>query len=38
MSETGDIAKQQVAAVYAKALLGATEKTGASDRLVAEME
>ena len=38
MSESGDIGKQQVAAVYAKALIGASEKTGATDRLVEEMD
>lgn len=37
MSETADIGKQQVAAVYAKALVGATEKKGTTDDVVAEL-
>lgn len=38
MSETGDIAKQQIAAVYVKALVGAAEKSGTTDQLVEEMD
>lgn len=37
MSETTDIGKQQVAAVYAKALIGSTEKTGKTDAVVDEL-
>lgn len=37
MSETADIAKQQIAAVYASALIGATEKTGSTDAVVDEL-
>ncbi len=37
MSETVDIGKQQIAAVYARALIGATEKTGTTDAVVDEL-
>lgn len=37
MSETADIGKQQVAAVYAKALIGATEKKGTTDAVIEEL-
>ena len=37
MSETTDIGKQQVAAVYAKALIGAAEKSGTTDEVVNEL-
>lgn len=37
MSETADIGKQQVAAVYAKALIGAAEKAGTTDTVVEEL-
>lgn len=37
MSETADIGKQQVAAVYAKALIGASEKAGNTDAVVDEL-
>jgi len=37
MSETTDIGKQQVAAVYAKALIGAAEKAGKTDAVVDEL-
>ena len=38
MSETVDIGKQQVAAVYAKALVGAAEKAGNADDVVEELD
>ena len=37
MAETADIGKQQVAAVYAKALIGAAEKNGKTDEVVEEL-
>lgn len=37
MADVLDIGKQQVAAVYAKALIGATEKTGSTDAVVDEL-
>jgi F-type H+-transporting ATPase subunit delta len=37
MAETGDIGKQRVAAVYAKALIGAAEKTQKTDEVVEEL-
>jgi F-type H+-transporting ATPase subunit delta len=37
MASSVDIGKQQVAAVYAKALIGAAEKTGQTDDVVAEL-
>ena len=37
MAETADIGKQQVAAVYAKALIGAAEKAGSTDAVVDEL-
>lgn len=37
MAEKGDIGKQQVAAVYAKALIGAAEKSGKTDSVVEEL-
>ena len=37
MSDVRDIGKQQVAAVYAKALVGATEKAGNTDTVVGEL-
>ena len=37
MSETADIGKQQVAAVYAKALIATTEKNGTTDEVAAEL-
>lgn len=38
MSETADIGKQQVAAVYAKALIGASETTGSTGEVVEELD
>ncbi len=38
MSETADIGKQQVAAVYAKALIGASEKTDSTAQVVEELD
>ena len=38
MSETADIGKQQIAAVYAKALIGAAEKKGSTDEVVGELD
>lgn len=38
MSETVDIGKQQVAAVYAKALIGASEKTQSTDAVIEELD
>lgn len=37
MSETADIGKQQIAAVYAKALMGASEKTNTTDAVFEEL-
>jgi len=38
MSETVDIGKQQVAAVYAKALIGAAEKAGKTSDVIDELD
>lgn len=38
MSETADIGKQQIAAVYAKALVSASEKTGNTHEVVDELD
>ena len=38
MSETADIGKQQVAAVYAKALIGAAESANATADVVEELD
>lgn len=38
MSETADIGKQQIAAVYAKALISASEKTGKTDEVLSEFD
>jgi len=38
MSDTGDIGRKQIARVYAKALIGAAEKSGATDSLIVELD
>ena len=38
MSKSGDIGKQQVGAVYAKALIGVVEKSGKTDEVIDELE